>query len=90
MMDRSTIGRSTAWPKQSTATEHKHFQILFDAKPFKETLVVAGSFNLKTIYRPPWLARNPKEGKERAQENRREVKNERKGFSHEEKLKVLK
>ena len=50
--------------------EQKPFQILFDAKPFKETLTVAGSFNVKTIYRPPWLARNPKkrERKEKREE----------------------
>ena len=84
------MGRSTAGHERSTAMEQKPFQILFDAKPFKETLTVAGSFNLKTIYRPPWLTRNPKKkrekkrGKKRAQENRREAKND------EEELKVLK
>ena len=49
--------------------------------------MVARSFNLETIYRSPHLVRNPKE---RAHENRREVKNERKSFSHEEELKVMK
>ena len=52
--------------------------------------MVARSFNLETVYTSPWLEINPKGGKKRAQENRRETKNERKGFSHEEEFKVLK
>ena len=60
---------------------------MFDAKPFKETLTVAGSFNLKTIYRPPWLARNPKERERKENEGRRELN---KAKDDEEVLKVLK
>ena len=49
--------------------------------------MVAGSFNLKTIYRPPWLARNPKEKGEKRKEGRRELK---KAKDDKEVLKVLK
>ena len=64
---------------------------MFDAKPFKKILMVAGSFNLKTIYRPPWLARNPKGKERRKREQRREGKRElKKAKDDEEVLKVLK
>ena len=56
-------------------------------KSFKKTLVVTGSFNLKTIYRPPWLTRNPKGKGEKRKEGRRELK---KAKDDEEVLKVLK
>ena len=82
-----TAGWSTAGHERPTATEQKHFQILFDAKPFKKTLMVAGSFNLKTIYRPPWLARNPRGKREKRKEGRRELK---KAKDDEEELEVLK
>ena len=47
---------------------------MFDVKPFKKTLAVARSFKLETIYRSPWLARNPKKREEKIRERRRELK----------------